>query len=158
MSAASSGKQGRISTSQTSTASPPPPTEEKPESGVVGFGDVIFSAAEYFVGDDGVHVIRSLDFDVSAHADDFASAMSMFVDNADDYCSYLADLAESKKATEHELETLGLLVNRLRALRVRENPDDLVEALLRKLLRKNAPTPVWRPQTTQTTSATRSNA
>jgi hypothetical protein len=157
MSTASGGKQGRISTSHPSTASSPPPTEDKPETGIVGFGDAVLSKAEHFIDDDGVHVVRSLEFDVSAHADDFGSAISMFVDNSDDYCSYLAELAESKKATEHELETLGLLVNRLRALRGRDEPDDIVEALLRRLLRKRTPTPVWRPQRTQTSSTPRSN-
>jgi len=142
---------------QTRTASSPP-SEQKPDRGVVGLGDSVLTTAEYFVGEDGVHVVRSLEFDVTAHADDLNSAISMFVDNADDYCSHLADLAQSRKATAHELETLGLLVKRLRAFRQEEDSDDVFEALLRKLLRKTPPVPVWRPQTTPTTSATRSDA
>jgi hypothetical protein len=157
--AVSGGKQRWMGSPHSHTASSPPPTEEKPETGVVGLGDVVLSAAEHFVGDDGVHVIRSLEFDVSTHAEDVDSATTAFVDNAEDYCSYLADLAGSGRATAHELESLALLVKRLRALREREREEaeDLAATLLRKVLRKNPPTPVWRPQTTQTTSAPRSN-
>jgi len=160
MSAVSGGNEGRMGSSQTPTTSSSPPTEEHPQTGFVRLGDVVFSKAEYFVDPEGVHVIRSLEFDVSAHADDVEAAGQMFVDNADDYCSYLADLAQSGKATPRELETLGLLVKRLRKLRERERQesDDLAATLLRKVLRKTPAAPSWHPETTRTTSAPPSNA
>lgn len=159
MTAVSGGSPGpRMNTPQTSTASSQP-TENRPEIGHVRFGDVVFSKAEHFVDEDGVHVIRSLEFDVSAHADEVDAAGRMFVDNADDYCSYLAELAQSGRATAPELEALGLLVKRLRALRERERreSDDLAATLLRRVLRRTPPTPVWHPEMTPTTSAPPSN-
>jgi hypothetical protein len=142
-----------------------PPTEDRPERGVIGRGDVELSKAEHFVDEDGVHIIRSLEFEVSAIADDVDSAVSVFIDNADDYCSYLAGLARSGKAVPHELETLGLLTQRLLALHEHEREregesDSLFAALLqpiRKALAIGPPAPFWRPQTTQETSAKPSN-
>jgi len=165
MSAVSGGRQGRMDAQHAQTTSPRLPTEDRPERGVVGRGDVELSKAEHFVDEDGVHVLRSLEFEVSAIADDVDAAITVFIDNADDYCSYLAGLAQSGKAVPHELETLGLLTQRLLALHEQERereeePDSLFAALrlrIRKALATSPPAPFWRPQTTQETSAQRSN-
>jgi hypothetical protein len=165
MSAVSGGRQGRMDAPHSQTTSPRLPTEDHPERGVIGRGDVVLSKAEHFIDEDGTHVIRSLEFDVSAIADDVDTATSVFIDNADDYCSYLAGLARSGTAVQHELETLGLLTQRLLALHEQEreregDPGSLLAALLhpiRRALSISPPAPFWRPQTTQENSAPPSN-
>jgi hypothetical protein len=131
------------------------PTELAPKVGRVAVGDVILSEAEHFIGDDGVHTVRSVEFDVAAHADDFEAAVDMFVVNTEDYCSYLAKLAQKKTASPQELETLGLLADRVVAVgRERERESqDLVSTLLRKLTRQNSPTAAWLPPTTPMNSS-----
>jgi hypothetical protein len=126
----------------------PPPTEDQPMPGTIAVGDVTIAQAEYFVGDDGVHTIRSLEFNVSAHADSLDEAVAMFVVSTEDYCAYLAQLAEAKQAASHELETLGLLAHRV--LAVSKDRDDIVTTMLRRLRPK--PEPVWLPMTTPTSS------
>ena len=54
--------------------------------GVIGVGSAILSAVEHFVDDDGVHTIRSLDFNVSSYADTFQESIDSFVVRAEDYC------------------------------------------------------------------------
>jgi hypothetical protein len=152
MSAISSGKtEDTTSTQQAAAGTGHLPSEDEPSKGIIGLGDVALSRAEYFIDPDGVHVIRSLDFDVKAYADDKNAAVAMFVDNAEDYCSYLVDLARKGKANARELQALGLLFDRVMAVRrerERELSEDLTAALLRKVLRKAAPTPTWRQLTT----------
>lgn len=136
----------KMDTQTTSAATPP--TERQPDIGVVGVGDVVLSAAEHFISDDAVHTIRSTEFDVSAHADSFNDAVAMFVDNAENYCAYLAGLATEQKATPYELEALGRLVPRIietRRERERES-NDMVTHLL-SLLGRKSPVPTWRQQT-----------
>jgi len=153
MSAISSGKQEHMSsTQQSAPGAQLPPTEHAPDVGVVGWGDVVLSDAEHYIDPDGVHVIRSLEFDVNAYDEDFETAVEMFVDNAEHYCSYLAYRAREQRAKPHELEMLGSLFERVLAIRherQRELSQDLAVALMRKVnkvFRRTAPAPKWRQQ------------
>jgi hypothetical protein len=63
--------------------------------------DTIVSFAERWE-EDGFHVIRSLDFDVTAGAPDFQSAVDQFVEKAEDLWSYLSNL-ETISDNENEM-------------------------------------------------------
>jgi hypothetical protein len=159
MSSLPTGKQRTRMTQTDSHAAAPTPTEHNPRRGEVVFGEVLLSEAEYFVDETGTHVIRSMEFDISAHADTFDDVVDHFLDNVEDYCSYLADQAQASKASEVELESLNHLVPRvLRVSRLRrETSDDLAATLLRRVLRKHPPVATWRPQTTRTSSSEHSS-
>lgn len=62
--------------------------------------------------EDGLHVIRSTEFDCIAEDPDPDGAVTAFVDNAFDLMLALSDLEQSGEATEGEGETLALLVRR----------------------------------------------
>jgi len=160
MSAISSGNPEQMPTTQQSASRlQSPPTEDAPEVGVVAWGDVVLSEAEHYIDPDGVHVIRSLEFDVNAYDEDFETAVGMFVDNAEDYCSYLANLAREQTARPHELEMLGSLYERVMAIRnerERELSQDLAVALMRKVNRvfgRNVLAPKWRQRMTPPSSS-----
>jgi hypothetical protein len=70
---------------------PEPPTEAAPEYGCVLAFDTIVSFAEHWE-EGGVHVIRSLDFDVIAGDEVFQNAIDQFVEKAEDLWSYLSSL------------------------------------------------------------------
>lgn len=63
--------------------------------------DKIVSSAERWE-EDGVHVIRSLDFDVIAGDPDFQKAVDQFVEKAEDLWSYLSSL-ETISENENEM-------------------------------------------------------
>jgi hypothetical protein len=87
---------------------PGSPTEEAPEYGCVVAFDTIVSFAEHWE-EDGVHVIRSLDFDVVAGDEDFHKAIDQFVEKAEDLWSYLSGL---ETISENENETFLTLAPR----------------------------------------------
>jgi hypothetical protein len=78
-----------------------PPTEASPEYGCVMAFDTIVSFAEHWE-EDGFHVIRSLDFDVTAGGSDFQAAIDQFVEKAEDLWSYLSGL-ETISDNENEM-------------------------------------------------------
>lgn len=77
-----------------------PPTEATPEHGCVMAFDTIVSLAEHWE-EDGLHVVRSLDFDVIAGDADFQNAIDQFVEKAEDLWSYLSGL---ETISDHENE------------------------------------------------------
>jgi hypothetical protein len=85
-----------------------PLTEASPEYGCVVAFDTIVSFAEHWE-EDGVHVLRSLDFDVIAGDPDFDRAVDQFVEKAEDLWSYLSGL---ETITENENETFLTLAPR----------------------------------------------
>ena len=70
---------------------PEPLTEDAPEYGCVLAFDTIVSYAEHWE-EDGIHVLRSLDFDVIAGDGEFQRALDQFVEKAEDLWSYLSSL------------------------------------------------------------------
>lgn len=76
-------------------------TEAKPEYGCVEVFDKLVSFAEHWE-ENGIHVIRSLDFDVTAGDADFHRAIDQFVEKAEDLWSYLSGL-ESISDNENEM-------------------------------------------------------
>jgi hypothetical protein len=78
-----------------------PLTEAVPEYGcVVTLGHIV-SFAEHWE-EDGVHVLRSLDFDVTAGDANFQKAVDQFVEKAEDLWSYLSGL-ETISENENEM-------------------------------------------------------
>lgn len=77
------------------------PAAEDRQYGWVATLDVLVSEAERWV-EDGVHVIRSTEFDVVAGDLDFDRAVDQFVDKAEDLWTYLSEL---DGLTENENET-----------------------------------------------------
>lgn len=78
-----------------------PLTEASPEYGCVMALETIVSFAEHWE-EDGVHVLRSLDFDVTAGDRDFQRAVDQFVEKAEDLWSYLSGL-ETISDNENEM-------------------------------------------------------
>jgi hypothetical protein len=77
-----------------------PLTEASPEYGRVYTLGHLVSYAEHWL-EDGVHVIRSLDFDVTAGDPDFQRALDRFIEKAEDLWVYLSGL---DTITENENE------------------------------------------------------
>jgi hypothetical protein len=88
-----------------------PPTADSPEVGEISSHGVLISNAEHWV-EHGRHVFRSLEFDVSGDGEDIPSAVSVFVENAEDLCELVTELIREGDATEHEIETASVLVPR----------------------------------------------
>lgn len=78
-----------------------PFTEAAPEYGRIMVFDKIVSFAEHWE-EDGIHVLRSLDFDVTAGDADFQQAVDQFVEKAEDLWSYLSGL-ETISDNENEM-------------------------------------------------------
>ncbi|MGB7589471.1 MAG: hypothetical protein WBM00_12275 [Solirubrobacterales bacterium] len=78
-----------------------PPTEASPEYGCVVAFDTNVSFAEHWE-EDGIHILRSLDFDVTSGDTDFQKAVDQFVEKAEDLWSYLSGL-ETTGANENEM-------------------------------------------------------
>jgi hypothetical protein len=86
-------------------------TETKPSSGAVLLGDVELSRAVRWF-EDGLHVIRSIEFDCIAEDADPDRAVEAFVDNAFDLMLALSELEQAGEATEDEHEELALVESR----------------------------------------------
>lgn len=94
--------------------------EHPPEEGTAFLEDVVLSDAEHSVEDD-LHVIRSIEFDCFAEAEDFGTAAHQFIENVVDLSDYLHELVESGQATADEYETFLMLSQRFReAIRAHE--------------------------------------
>lgn len=92
----------------TSQAEASPLTEEAPERGrVLRYGQLV-SEAERWV-EDGVQIIRSTEFDVTAGDPDFKAAVMMFGEKAEDLFWYLS---EQDSLTDGENETFLTLAPR----------------------------------------------
>lgn len=85
-------------------------TEESPEYGFVTALDIVISAAEHWI-EDGVHVLRSTEFDVTAGDPDFRTAIEVFGQKTEDLWAYLGEL---DGLTENENETFLVLAPRFR--------------------------------------------
>ncbi|WCB92287.1 hypothetical protein DSM104299_00977 [Baekduia alba] len=97
--------------STTELASPPRPTEETPEHGVISIGDVTLSQVVHWMEHD-LFVFRSTEFDVIAADEDLQTAIRAFVESAQDYARMVGDLG-ADELTQDEAETALLIYRRL---------------------------------------------
>ncbi|HWD86136.1 MAG TPA: hypothetical protein VG321_10320 [Solirubrobacteraceae bacterium] len=87
-------------------------TEATAEQGcVTTAGGVVVAKAERWF-EDGVHVIRSTEFDLIAEDEDAEKVIEVFVDNAVDLAIALNELQADGKITEDESRVLNLLSQR----------------------------------------------
>lgn len=69
--------------------------------------DIVLSEVAYWKEGDQ-HIFRSVEFDVFAAAPGRDEAVAKFVENAEDYAKYLAELGDEGSVDEHETATLIL--------------------------------------------------
>lgn len=81
------------------------------ETGAVLLGNVELSRAERWT-EDGLHVIRSTEFDCIAEHPDADQVVTVFVDNLSDLGVCISELEQTGEATEGERWTLMLLLGR----------------------------------------------
>lgn len=132
---------------------PAVPTEAAPEFGDVSVGGVVISSVDHWVAD-GLHVFRSLEFDLVAEHEDELRAVELFIDNAADLVFYLTDLIRERQATENEIETASLLLPRF--MGVWEDSERALRAAQRRILnlpRRRRPSAGWRRQSTPSSSS-----
>jgi len=106
------------------------PTEDAPDHGRVCVHGVELSEAERWVEGDE-HVIRSTEFDLIASGATLEGAVSVFVDNAEDYLRLLTDVISEERATEHEVEAASRLMGRF--LEAYERVEDELQREARRL-------------------------
>jgi hypothetical protein len=109
-------------------------TEAAPEYGTVSLLGLPITDAEHWI-EDGVHVLRSLDFDVTVGDRDFWAAVDKLGGSVEDLWSYLSEL---ETITDNENETFVLLASRFQRVfrelekRERERRRRLIILNLRK--------------------------
>lgn len=89
-------------------------TEQQPATGAVNLGEaksVLSEGLRWF--EDGMHVIQSTEFDVSAEDPDPDQVVEVFIENLLDFYRSLYALLERDEATEYEREELDRLGLRL---------------------------------------------
>jgi hypothetical protein len=84
------------------------PSEAAPERGRISAFGICLSEAEHWV-EDGIHVIRSTEFDLVAGDPDFRRAVEMFGEKAEDLWWFLSEL---DTITDNENETFLVLAPR----------------------------------------------
>jgi hypothetical protein len=122
------------------------PSESHPEVGSVALHGVAVSAAVYFLGEDGEHVVRSTEFDLYGDGDDLQEALAQFVGVASDYLGYIAEEAGAGDATEYELRQGVLLGRRLSdgyAAGARRAATSAIAATLRAARLRRRPAEAW---------------
>jgi hypothetical protein len=115
------------------------------------------SAAEHWE-EDGVHVFRSLEFNVIAGHEDFNTAVDQFVEKAEDLWTYLSEL---DGLTDNENETFLILSPRFRQiLKVLERREEerLRRLVTVKVRRRSAHSRAWEPKSRQPKSSVMSPA
>lgn len=95
------------------TAESAHPSEEAPSYGELINHEVIITAGEYWLDEEGTHVFRSIEFDVQGEGSDEESAFRAFAENVEDLVAYLGDLVETGKATEYEYQDFVKLARRM---------------------------------------------
>jgi hypothetical protein len=88
------------------------PTEDAPELGRVVAAGAIVSEGMHWL-EDGVHVIRSSEFDLMGQGDDLDEAVDDFVGEALDLLWYLNGEIERNEASDYEVRIAGVLGARL---------------------------------------------
>lgn len=88
------------------------PTAERPESGTIGSAGVPLFKVEHWL-EDGDHVFRSIEFDMTIGAPDIGAAADRFIESAYDLWGFME---EQQNLTEGELQLASLLASRFRLL------------------------------------------
>lgn len=100
------------------------------DEGTIGMAGVVLSRVIYWV-EDGVHVLRSTEFDISASDEDHQAAVEKFVANAEDLAYFYRDLDDP---TVEELETALEILTRIhRAYTSQKKRDAIRRAQIRRL-------------------------
>lgn len=94
----------------------PLPTEENPELGAVRFEEVPITEAEHWV-EDGLHVFRSTEFDVTAAAPDEWEAARKLLRNVEDYGQHLVAIGADELTVEEARVALTILERFLQGYR-----------------------------------------
>jgi hypothetical protein len=115
------------------------PNEQEPEYGEVSLGlnggpSVPLTEAVRWV-DDGVCVVRSLEFDVTGEGQNWPVALEAMLEHTRDYWGFLAELVAEGKATEREQRIEAMLGSRL--VEAYETALKAVEGQARKRLTVN---------------------
>lgn len=76
------------------------PTAERPESGTIGSAGVPLFTVEHWL-EDGEHVFRSAEFDMTVGAPDIGAAADRFIESAYDLWGFME---EQQNLTEGELQ------------------------------------------------------
>lgn len=133
-------------------------TEDNPAFGCIHAGDsrALFSNAKRWYAD-GLHVIQSTDFDVSAEDTDPDRVVGIFIGNLFDLADYLYDLQERGEATEGERQELALINHRL-TMAFRKEHDHQEQQrwqrnLLSRLRKRGGHGHKWQRATAQGTSS-----
>jgi len=63
--------------------------------------------------EDGVYIVRSTEFDMSAEDERFQDALDLFAHRTFEYAAMLAELAQKDEATEEERRVLSLISERV---------------------------------------------
>ena len=96
-------------------------TEQDPATGAVYVGNsetILSEGLRWF--EDGLHVIQSTEFDVSAQHEDADEVVTVFIDNLLDLVRSLYALQESGEATDQEREEFEQLERRMAEISVAE--------------------------------------
>jgi hypothetical protein len=97
-------------------------TEAAPERGNVAVFGLPVSNAEHWL-EDGVHVLRSTEFDVIAGDPDFQRALEIFCEKAEDLWSYLSTLETISDNENEVFLQLAPRFMRMPSPRLRRSPD-----------------------------------
>jgi hypothetical protein len=128
------------------------PTEAMPERGrVTAFGQVV-SEAEHWI-EDGIHVLRSSEFDLIAGDPDFIITLNIFGEKTEDLFWYLS---ERDSLTDNENETFLLLAPRF--MGIFQELERREAARHKRVLsinwpRRSTQTRDWLPESTRKTSS-----
>lgn len=103
-------------TTASHASTPDQPTELCPEVGKIRTafspGELyLLSAAERWI-EDGTHVVRSLEYDLTVEGDDWDDAIQAFIEQSFEYLVLLAELVESGEATPGEHRAFDVLGSR----------------------------------------------
>lgn len=141
------------------------PTETSPDLGTITAVELLVSQAAHWI-EEGVHILRSTEFDVIAAHEEFDRAVDLFVEKAQDLYDYLA---EKEGISDNEAETFLLLHSRLfpiyKALERRELEREekqrrvrLITVNLKRRNRRGAHLRTWRPHSTPASASQLLNA
>lgn len=128
-------------------------TENAPCLGAVYVAsDIMLSEAERWYAD-GLHVVRSTEFDCIAEHDDPEEVIGVFTDTALDIIVHLSELADQGEATEHERDTLARVVPRVARWAQKLESEERRRRTVLSRLRRRGETRQWGHRSTPSSSS-----
>jgi hypothetical protein len=128
-------------------AAPRSPTEDAPCVGEIRhaeYSEIVLCRIEEW-HEDGLYVVRSLDFDLITMHEDRRKAIHQFVSEVYDLCFQLAKLMQAEAgATEGERETFFKLARPILAVEERDRRERLRKRILSHLRRRGHGGREWR--------------